>query len=74
MSAIGLASLGVHCENRAIGMATLGVICGDVIDISLPGLGGGRSKVPVQDINLEQAFREDEEILLLVQSYFKARQ
>lgn len=31
MSAIGQATLGVQCSNKAIGMATLGVFCDGVV-------------------------------------------
>jgi hypothetical protein len=33
MSALGMASLGTQCENKALGMASLGVFCGSVIAI-----------------------------------------
>lgn len=36
--AIGMASLGVICDNRATGMASLGVICPDEIAVDLPEL------------------------------------
>jgi len=43
MSALGLATLGVQCENPALGMASLGVFCGEplrLIPIRAPDSGG----------------------------------
>lgn len=37
MSALGLASLGVHCQNKALGMSSLGVFCdGEIVQPEIP--------------------------------------
>ena len=41
MSALGLATLGVQCSNKALGMASLGVFCDGAISVRPPIYGGG---------------------------------
>lgn len=44
MSALGLATLGVQCQNKALGMASLGLFCAGGAPVqppqAAPGLGG----------------------------------
>lgn len=55
MSSLGLATLGVQCNDKALGMASLGVFCGEV-EVSPPAPtpgptgGGGRGSGPTTGI------------------------
>lgn len=73
MSALGMASLGVQCQDKALGMSSLGLFCDGVVVVDEPTTypgGGGRGtsyapyKLPKYDI--EQIQREDEEIIAIV--------
>ncbi len=82
MSALGLASLGVLCEDKPLGMASLGVFCAEQIIIEeeayRPLYGGGgepeivriiqepRPIEPVDETRREQILREDDELLQIV--------
>ena len=71
MSALGMASLGTQCQNKALGMASLGVHCVAITAI-VEGGGGYISRtvvVPDWDrtkIPYEHLVREDEELIALV--------
>lgn len=53
MSALGMASLGTQCADKALGMASLGIFCDGVIEpeipdrpVTYPG-GGGQIDLPL---------------------------
>ena len=72
MSALGMASLGTQCSNRALGMASVGVHCALAVVRSRSGGGVKFRRITVPPgVNLdevphEQLLREDEELIALV--------
>lgn len=77
MSAGGLARRGVRCADASTGMATIGIFCGDLaeLDTRLPGGGSKRSRrhVPGITSNKALAFREDEEIIAVIEAFLNSR-
>lgn len=66
MSALGMATLGVQCQNKALGMATLGVFCGEKQkEVPIPNTvyGGGIGK---RAPSREGVYRDDMDIIALV--------
>lgn len=70
MSALGLASLGVQCQDRALGMATLGVFCSET-----PGGAEGFDYESDYEIirrnRLRQLRREDDELLGVITAFLR---
>lgn len=61
MSALGMASLGTQCADKALGMASLGVFCDGVIEpeipdrpVAYPGGGGPIDPPPAPDYPAEE--------------------
>ena len=65
MSALGLASLGTQCTNRALGMASLGVFCGAVVEEQVPNK-GGRVKGTYAKFRPEKGVSDDERVLMMI--------
>ena len=61
MSALGMASWGTQCADKALGMSSIGVFCGGLGELNLPF-----DKFWEQD----QMLREDEDLLLFVARAF----
>jgi len=71
MSALGLASLGAQCANKALGMASLGVFCGGVIDVPNPiEPGSGAQKYYSPSQNSDQQNNNNDLLMMLAQSIF----
>lgn len=83
MSALGMATLGVQCTDKALGMSSLGLFCDELPPIQPPTGGGGSgpgiglpgenyyNQAPprIKDPNkYEQALQEDEEMLMIFKS------
>jgi hypothetical protein len=73
MSALGMASLGVLCNDRALGLASLGVFC------TPETTGGGSSKRRttnlqrnVDALHMKRLVREDEELTAIVIAIFES--
>jgi hypothetical protein len=79
VSAGGLARLGIRCADPSTGIATLGIYCGAFVapPVSEPTTGGGskRSRIHVPGItgNKALAFREDEEVIAVLQAFLASR-
>lgn len=66
MSALGLASVGVQCEDKALGMASLGLFCGAAV-IQEPEEHGSWSKRKREEVlHHKRLVREDEELIAVV--------
>jgi hypothetical protein len=71
MSALGMASLGVQCEDKALGMASLGVFCVTVIAVPKDDIGKKsypfvRHQIVDEHWTMDQIQRDDEEVLAVI--------
>jgi len=70
MSALGMASLGTQCVDKALGQASLGVFCLLVIIEEVDEGGSGTGKIRSQKVSLgtdpKSILRDDEEVLMII--------
>lgn len=72
MSSLGMASLGVLCNDKALGLASLGVFC------STKTTGGGSSKRTTDlqrnadALHMKRLVREDEELTAVIIAIFES--
>lgn len=79
MSAGGLARMGIRCADASTGISTIGIFCGALVprpdDGARPGGGSKRSRIQVPGVtsNRALAFREDEEIVAVLQALLASK-